>query len=273
MKRVICSAVAVAIMTGYALSASALDPSTAGGVWLFDEGSGATAGDSSGNGNDGTFDGGVEWTDGPTADSGSAILLDGSGFVAIPDSDTLDMGDSGTVVFWVRSDKTMVDMWADRQVVVGKHYLEYELGIYIDGQIHTYSSNQGGDYDEGILVSFDGSHPDGDTDWITGKWYHVGWTLDGTHEVAYINGVMMGEYDKDNAGTTGGDHALEIGRRTEGGLNLTGAIDDVGVFSVALGADDIMMIFEDGLGLSMGITPVEPAGKLASTWAELKAAR
>ncbi len=270
MKTVIRGAVGIALVASLAISASALDPSTAGGVWLFNEGSGATAGDSSGNGNEGTFDGGVEWTDGPTADSGAAIVLDGSGFVGVPDSNSLDLGDTGTVVFWVRSDKDMVDMWADRQVVVGKHYLEYEIGIYLDGQIHTYSSDQAGAYDEGILVSFDGSHPDGDADWAVGKWYHVAWTLDGTHEAAYINGVMMGEFDKGNSGTAPGEHALEIGRRTEGGLNVTGAIDDVGVFGVALGPDDIMSIYEDGLGLAMGITPVEPAGKLATTWSDLR---
>ena len=270
MTRVIRGAAGVALMVGLAFSARALDPSTAAGAWLFNEGAGATAGDSSANGNHGTFDGGVEWTKGPMADSGSAILLDGSGFVAVPDSDSLDMGDMVSVVFWVRSDKAMVDMWADRQVVVGKHYLEYEIGIYIDGQLHTYSSNQAGDYDEGIMATMAGSHPDGDADWTVGKWYHVGWTLDGTHEVAYINGVMMGEYDKGNAGTVGGDHALEIGRRTEGGLNLTGAIDDVGIFGVTLGPDDIMSIYEDGLGLAMGITPVEPAGKLAAAWGDLK---
>jgi hypothetical protein len=270
MKRVICSAAGIALMAGLALSASALDPSTAGGVWLFNEGAGTTAGDSSGNGNTGTFDGGVEWTDGPTADSGTAVLLDGSGFVGVPDSDSIDLGSAGTVVFWVRSDKEMLDMWADRQVVVGKHYLEYEIGIYLDGQIHTYSSNLGGDYDEGILVSFADTHPDGDADWGVGKWHHVAWTLDGTHEVAYINGVMMGEFDKPNAGTAGGDHPLEIGRRTEGGLNVTGAIDDVGIFGVALGPDDIMAIYEDGLGLAMGIAAVEPAGKLTSMWGDLK---
>ncbi|MBT3269524.1 LamG domain-containing protein [Candidatus Poribacteria bacterium] len=272
MYRVLRGMTGVALMALFAVSAYAkIDAGTVGGVWLFDEASGDVASDSSGNGNGGSLTGGVEWVDGPSNALGSALRFDGTGYVGIPDSDSLDMTDSMTVVFWVRSEKPMVDMWADRQVVVGKHYEEYEIGIYLDGQIHTYSSDLAVDYDEGILVSFDGQLPDGDADWIEGKWYHVAWTLDGTHEVAYVNGVMLGEFDKGHSGTLGGDHALDIGQREGGGLNVTGAVDDVGVFNVALTADDISMVYEQGLAVAaLGATAVEPEGKLAATWGALK---
>ncbi|MAF12338.1 hypothetical protein CMK11_17975 [Candidatus Poribacteria bacterium] len=271
MYRVLSGMTGVALMAMLTISAYAkIDAGTVAGAWLFDEGSGDVASDSSGNGNDGALTGGVEWVDGPSGALGSALRFDGSGFVGIPDSDSLDMTDSTTVTFWVRSEKPMADMWADRQVVVGKHYLEYEVGIYMDGQLHTYSSDLAADYDEGIMAAFGDLLPDGDATWEEGKWYHVAWTLDGAHEVAYVNGIMLGEYDKGHAGTLPGEHALNIGQREGGGLNVTGAVDDVGVFSVALGADDISTVYEQGLAVAMGATPVEPAGKLAATWAALK---
>lgn len=271
MKRVINTVTGVALTGLLAASAyAAIDSSTIAGAWLFDEGAGDMAGDSSGNGNDGAFDGGVEWVDGPGGNSGSAVRFDGSGFIGVPDSDSLDMGDTMTVMFWVRSEKPMVDMWADRQVVVGKHYLEYEVGIYLDAQIHTYSSDQAGAYDEGIMATFGSMLPTGEADWIQGEWYHVAWTLDGTHEVAYVNGVMLGEYDKGNVGTAGGEHPVEIGRRTEGGLNVTGSVDEVAIFNVALGEADVVMAYELGLGAAIGLTAVEPEGKATSTWGALK---
>jgi hypothetical protein len=43
---------------------AAIDPKTIVGLWLFDEGSGNTAKDSSGNKNDGAFMGKPAWVDG-----------------------------------------------------------------------------------------------------------------------------------------------------------------------------------------------------------------
>jgi len=260
-----------ALLALFTVSAhAAISMDTVAGMWLFDEGSGDVAGDSSANSNEGTLTGGTDWVDGPGADFRTALEFDGSGHVAIPDDDALDMEETMSVTFWVRSDNQMLDMWADRQAIVGKHYLEYEVGIYMNGQLHTYSSDGAGDYDEGIMASINGKLPDGDADWEEDKWYHVAWTLDGTHEIAYVNGVMLGEYDKANEGTVPGTHMLEIGRRGEGGIPLTGAVDDVGLFHVTLDEEDVVLIYERGLAAATGISPVELTGKLTAIWGELK---
>ena len=246
-----------------------IDPATIAGMWLFDEGKGDIAADASENGNDGTVIGGADWVKGKF---GTAIELDGSGseYVSVADSDSLDMENEITVMFWVRTDKVMKDMWADRQAVVGKHYLEYEVGIYMAGQLHTYTSDGAGNYDEGIMASIAGKLPDGDADWEKGKWYHVAWTLDGKNEVAYVNGVKIGEYDKPNEGTRPGDHPLEIGRRVEGGIPVMGAIDEVAVFRAVLDETDVQMAMERGLAAATGITAVQPNGKLTTTWGWMK---
>ncbi|MBT3269525.1 LamG domain-containing protein [Candidatus Poribacteria bacterium] len=271
MKRMIHGMTGVMLMALIAVSAYAkIDPGTMAGIWLFDDRSGDVATDSSGNGNDGVLTGGADWTDGASVLFGSALELDGSGYVSVPDSASLDMEAEVTLTCRVRTDVTMVDMWGDRQVVLGKHYEEYELGIYMSGQLHTYTSDLAADYDEGIMASIGGKQPDGDDDWVEEKWYNITWTLDGTHEMAYVDGVLLGEYDKAHDGTMPGPNTFEIGQRVGGGLPVTGAIDDVGVFSVALDEEDIIDIYERGLAASVGIAPVDPAGKLAATWGDLK---
>jgi len=245
-----------------------IDPKTMVGLWLFDEGKGDTAKDSSGNGNDGVLKGNVKWV---TGKFGSAVEFSGVEWVEVPDSDTLDMNKQITVMFWVRTNKVMKDMWADRQAVVGKHYLEYEVGIYMQGQIHTYTKNPAGApdaYDEGIMVSMAGKLPTKEADWELNKWYHIAWTLDKQKEVAYVNGIRLGEHTKANEGTKPGLHTLDIGRRQGGGIPLSGAVDEVAIFNVALGEDDIKLAAEKSL--KSGGLAVSPLRKLTTTWANIK---
>ncbi|MHC4356863.1 MAG: hypothetical protein ACYS0H_29540, partial [Planctomycetota bacterium] len=51
-----------------------IDPETVLGAWLFDEGTGSTTADVSGNGNDGTLIGGPAWVAGQF---GNALEFDG----------------------------------------------------------------------------------------------------------------------------------------------------------------------------------------------------
>lgn len=250
-------------------SQAAINPKDVAGVWLFDENKGEVAKDASGNGNNGTLMGSTKWIPGKF---GSAVAFDGTGstYVQVPSSDSLNMTNEVSVVFWVKTSKKMIDMWADRQAVVGKHYLEYEVGIYMNGQLHTYTSDGAGNYDEGIMVSINGKHPDGDADWVKDKWYHIAWTLKGQHEIAYVDGVKIGEFDKAHAGTRPGTHPLEIGRRVGGGIPVLGAVDEVGVFKVALSEADIKLIHQRGLPVALGLSPVDPKEKLAVTWGAVK---
>ena len=124
------------------------------GMWLFDEGSGKVAKDQTDNKNDGTLQGGAKWTKGKF---GSAVKLDGkaSDYVEIRDSKSLHMKKNIPIMFWVSTSKKMAqaNRRAERQVVVGKHYKEYEIGIYDTGNLHTYTSNLAGGYDDGIFAS------------------------------------------------------------------------------------------------------------------------
>lgn len=249
------------------VSYAAIDPGTIAGLWLFDEGAGNVAADSSGNGNDGVFMGDPTWIAGKF---GSALEFDGDDYVSVNDSNSLDMTDQITVMFWLRSNKVMADMWADRQAVVGKHYLEYEVGIYMDGQIHTYTNDgTGGGYDEGVMASM--SEELGEAEWELGKWYHIAWTLNGQHEVAYVNGINIGELDKAHANTLPGDNPLEIGERVGGSISVIGAVDEVVILNVALEEADIQDVMNRGMGSILGgPTAVSPADKLATAWGDIR---
>lgn len=259
---VVCTSLAIICLFFAGVSHAGIDPGTIAGMWLFDEGSGGTAGDTSGNGNDGALNGDPQWISGVF---GKALEFDGDDFVSIPDSDSLDMGEQMTVMFWFRSDKEMPDMWADRQIVVGKHYTEYEIGIYMDGQLHTYTSDGAADYDEGVMAQ------NSDANWAVGEWYHVAWTLDGQHETAYVNGINAGEFDKAHANTKPGTNPLEIGQRVGNSLTVTGAVDDVVILNVALGESDIQDVMDNGIsGVLGGTAAVSPASKLATVWGNVK---
>ena len=261
------------LILGCTLSANAaIDANTIAGLWLFDENSGTVAKDMSGNGNDGELMGNASWAAGVY---GSGVEFDGAvgSIVSIPDSASLQMSDAFTIMLWLRTGKKMVEMFGDRQIVIGKHYTEYELGIYTEGQIHTYTWGRpdADGYDEGILASIGGQLPGGEADWEIDKWFHVAWTLDGDHEVAYVNGVMIGEFTKATMNTSPGTHTLEIGQRQGGSLPFLGAVDEVGVFNVALSQADIQAAFDEGLGVATGSgTAVEPNGKLATAWGAMK---
>ena len=262
----VCIGMMVLGLTLAGSSQAVIDIKTVAGMWLFDEGDGDVIEDASGNGNDGAIIGKGKWVKGKF---GQAIELDGSSFVDCGTGENLNMADEITLVCWVRTTKKMKDTWADRQVVIGKHYLEYELGIYDQGRVHTYTNDgTGGGYDEGIFVSMAEKV---DADWELDKWYHLAWTLNKQHEIAYVNGEIIGEYDKGHAGTKAGEHHLNIGQREGGGLNFEGAIDEVAVFNKALEEDDIKLIYEKGLEWALGISPVSPADKAAVTWGNVKA--
>ena len=241
-------------------SSARIDPETCVGAWFFDEGKGDTATDSSENGNDGMLMSKPKRVDGKFV---KALAFDGSNYVEVPHADNLTMTKKITVEFWFKTNKKMV-VFGDRQVVAGKHYLEYEVGIYPNGGVHTYTSNGAGGYDEGINVSKGGG------DWTLKQWYHLAWTLNGRHEIVYVDGVNIGEFDKPTEGTRPGTHTFEIARRQGGGLPLDGAVDEVAVFNAVLSEKDVQECMNKGLERALGFSPVEPSGKLTTTWGQIK---
>jgi hypothetical protein len=238
-----------------------IDTKAVVGLWLFDDGKGDTAKDSSGNGNDGALKSNPKWVDGKF---GKALEFDGTAsYVDCGNNDIMTMTKEITVQFWIKNNKKMA-AFDDRQAVVGKHYLEYEVGIYPAGVIHTYTSDGAGNYDEGINCA------NAKNDWPTGEWHHLAWTLKAKHETVYVDGIKVGEFDKPHEGTKAGVHALNIGKRTEGALQLKGDVDEVLIANVAFTQADIETCMKDGLEKALGFVAVSHEGRLATYWGNIK---
>ena len=99
MSRTLCLLISLVFVLG-SIAQGAADPDLVG-WWWFEEGTGTTAGDSSGYGNNGTLTGGAGWAAGYF---GTALELDGvDGYVDVPHNETLNTDDEATVMAWINT--------------------------------------------------------------------------------------------------------------------------------------------------------------------------
>lgn len=153
--------------------------------YAFDEGSGTTTADSSGNNNTGTLTGSPSWISGHL---GSALHFSGSNCIVAPDSASLSVTGNITLAAWVRSADW--HQWIPNIVakdgnnsyrwrILGENYSEglcqFET-ILNDG--NGYASTWSGQF----------------TAFSPNTWYHVAMTVDfSTHAVCfYKNGALVG---------------------------------------------------------------------------------
>ena len=231
------------------------------GIWLFDEGKGEVAGDSSGNGNDGTILPDVKWT--KNGKFGSALDFPGSvtatSYVVIPNNPSLDLVEH-SMTAWIKVTPTQ-DNW---QIIVCKwdpHTVRnYSLLTNLDTGIGFAQLTSGGEKQYKTAM--------GQTAMTDDEWHHLAGTYDGSIMKVYINGVMEAQIATGDPDTNPGD--LTIGARWGGTHPTTGIIDDVGLFSVGLEEDEIKDIMTNGLQEAFSLTAVDALDKLATTWGKIK---
>ena len=85
------------VPTGYAQ----IDQKAIVGVWLFDEGGGKTASDSSGNGHDGKIESGISWIEGKYGSK--ALRFPGSAVVIVPHEASLNLL-TWTITAWIKAE-------------------------------------------------------------------------------------------------------------------------------------------------------------------------
>ena len=101
------------------------------------------------------------------------------------------------------------------------------------------------------------------------KWVHIAGTYDGKVQKSYFNGKVVGETDwsgkfKIFAAPTG---AIVLGKDNEADIQyLNGFIDEFAFYTRALSEDEINADMNDGV-----LFAVDPAEKLSTTWASIKA--
>jgi len=256
MRKVIVSAFLLAfILVPAIVSHAAVDINTAVGVWLFDDGAGDVAKDSTSNQFDGQIAGAV-WGDGKF---GKALTFDGKSNVTVESDDKLNISKDLTLVAYFNA----TDLNDYRVILVKNNQYLMRIDNPAEGNKMSTFINLGGWEPRASAIV-----PD------LNKWIHYAAVYDSTAKkiTIYVNGEVQGEVAREGSSTPNTD-AINIGSWGTGSY-FVGTIDDVGIFNVALSAADVKSISDNGLksvlSLDTGTSSVSPSAKLIATWGDLK---
>jgi len=257
-----CLIIAVAVFAIGILASSgysAIDPGTVVAAWLFEEGAGATAVDSSGNGNDGAIEGGPGWANGMF---GTALDFDGvDAQIIVPDSPSFEL-ENITMAAWINVRNYLDDQRIISQEVDGDPYSTYSLMI-----------SGASDTNIEFRISLDNSRKRiaSNAEIPLNQWTHVAATYDGANAVIYINGEID-KTEPQSGVLLNNDNPVYIGGSQFWVPRfIDGLMDDAALFNVALTQDDVRSLMNNGLADEIaGPSAVSSAGKLAAKWAELR---
>jgi len=222
------------------------------GWWTFDEGSGTVAADSSGNGNNGTLHGPVEWT--TEGKIGGAMAFTGPyNYVLVPSAPSLNPTDAITIAAWVNPS------WTGNNRILQKS---------TEGSDNQYRLlKEGGN---NIRVHLPPAANFEVTGYIPpiGEWTHLVATYDGSMIKVYFNGTVVGETAfSDKLATS--DGPLFIGNKhstAPAGDEFNGMLDDVRIYNRALSVSEINKLGGDPT--AQDPTPANRA-VYEETWATL----
>ena len=231
---IICISCVIVSLMFAGQSSAKVDPVTMVGIWLFDEGTGDIAQDSSGNENDGTLNG-PKWTN--QSKFGSALEFNGAGsYVEFATGQKMKTPHF-TITAWFNTRKLngyghIFQTGNDWNDMAG-----YVLRVHQDGTIQA-----GLAFGPGNLTSF-----------VTGPavqantWYHTALTFDGTAATLYLDGENVAS-NPGQGQIMYDDRPVRIGILSSGTASaFDGFIDEVALFNVALDANSIGALMNDGL--------------------------
>ena len=252
MTLILLLTISVIIHISYQTTAEAIDEGLVA-YWSFNEGEGGTAQDITGNNHDGELIGDPQWT--KDGYFGGALEFDQDGDeVNIPYQDALN-SKTFSVTAWANVDpgssghRAVVSSRDEPPVSGYIFYCEPPPGntwIFITG-------GEGWKWIRGPVAN-------------AGKWDHLAGTFDGKTMNFYVNGEHVGEMDSPISLNTKQEFLIGAGanERNVHEYLFKGKIDEVRVYDIELSKDDIADVMESD------VTPVEPTGKIAITWAFLK---
>jgi hypothetical protein len=222
--------------TSAAVSVTVTNASTGlAAAFGFEEATGTTATDSSGNANTGTINGPIRTTPGKF---GAALSFDGvNDQVAVADSGTLDLTNGMTLEAWVRP--SALTSW--RTILMKEQTAGLVYGLYANSDTNRPSAHIHLNVERDVR---------GTAALALNTWTHVAATFDGTVLRFYVNGtqVSTGSFSGSMAASTG---SLRIGGNSIWGEWFGGLIDEVRVYRRALTAAEITTDMN---------APVVPAG-------------
>jgi len=219
-----------------------VDTETIVGIWLFDEGGGDVAQDSSGNGNDGTLHG-PEWTN--ESKFGGALEFNGAGsYIEFATGESM------------KTPHFTIMAWFSTRKLDGYGHIFQTGNDWNDMAGYVFRVHQDGTVQGGLAFG-----PGNITTFVTGPaieadtWYHLALTYDGTTATLYL--------DSENVSSNPGqgeimydDQPVRIGVHSNDTASpFDGFIDEVGLFDVALAVENIEAIMNNGLAGAAGAQP------------------
>ena len=247
-------------------------------LYLFDEGSGTLAGDSSNYGNDGALKGYLwdtglghtDWNDDPASAPAWVAGVRGGALsfthanaaspyvnmaVEISHDASLSLGSTFTVTFWANpSTDTALN--------------SYSRILYKPGSYYVQTDNQPGDND---LYVWNDNGITGVNAGVTGPmtlgaWHHYAIVWNNPTLTLYIDGIQADQVTGSNDPSASGSPLL-IGRDTGGGQDFYGLLDEVAVFNEALDGGDVALAMSGDFSSFLGGgPPMPPAGEIVGLW-------
>jgi hypothetical protein len=242
------------------------------GWWRFNEGSGDTANDSSGNDHHGTLIGTPEWVVGPDG-FGGALAFNPDVCVGV-DCGVFDPTNGTgqfTVALWAYWDGTGTFMhFLTKSAGWGADTMMFQielwgaltnpaeidrLGLSYQGNVSSYTSSSGST-PFSIMPK--------------NEWVHLAFTFDGSYATVYVNGVdEVGP--KDFSIGPDVDATVYIGvSHPDEGRTFHGSLDEVRIYDKALTAEEIQIVMVGGEGFPNAFAPDPANGSLyPDTWVNL----
>ena len=204
------------------------------GHWTFDEGSGATANDSSGNGYTGTLVNSPAWVD---SKLGNALFFDSSSHeaVSVADAPELSFGSASfSIVFWIKySNANDADILRKGSTQTASDWYKVEISE-TSGRV-SFSLNASSNPPTSIT-----SAPHGDN-----KWHHIAAVRDVENGQLrlYVDGVQEA-MTSDPGGSVSNSANLAIGSKdTLDDDFFDGWLDEVAVYDEALSQARVLALF------------------------------
>lgn len=231
------------VLGSHPVTAALIMPSTPVNSWLFDEGTGTTANAQFGAVN-GSLDNGATWSSDTPFGSGSSVLYDGIDAEVNMGALTYNGATNWTIAMWIRADAIPYDegFWEAVDNGNGDTWgLRYDAAGANSGRNQVIKT--------GVqLAPSGGVQIESAANVQTTQWQHIALTFDGSlgsdNIKLYIDGVQ------DAFTGTGGTSLtsmlfFRLGQGAKG--NWDGKIDEVGVWTETLSADNVAWLNQNSL--------------------------
>ena len=228
-------------------------PSGLVAAYGFDEGSGTTTADRSGNGNTGTVSN-TTWAGASAGKFGNALSFNGTNaWVSVNSSSSLNLTTGMTAEAWVNP------------TALGTSYRTVVLREQPGNEVYALYANQSGPPQAPLGEVFVGGYKDANasTGLATGAWAHLAETYDGSSVRLYVNGTLVSTTAAPGS-LASSSSPLRIGGNSIWGEYFSGLIDEVRIYNRALSASEIQTDMTTPITPTDTQAPSAPANLSAS---------